>query len=39
MVLRAIKGNELYIVMNPERKPPVEARLEAIRAAFAGGAA
>ena len=38
-VLRAIKRNDPYIVMNPERKLPVEARLEAIRAAFAGGAA
>jgi NAD(P)-dependent dehydrogenase (short-subunit alcohol dehydrogenase family) len=35
MVVRAIKRNDLFIVMNPERKGAIEQRLEAIRAAYA----
>ncbi len=37
MVVRAIRGNEAYIMMNPERKGLIEARLNTLREAFDAG--
>ncbi|MBQ75011.1 MAG: short-chain dehydrogenase [Gammaproteobacteria bacterium] len=34
MVVRAIQNNELYVVMNPERKENIDERLKAIRDGF-----
>jgi NAD(P)-dependent dehydrogenase (short-subunit alcohol dehydrogenase family) len=34
MVLRAIQNNDAFVMMNPERKSHIEARLETVREAF-----